>query len=78
MPDKLDCFFDKLSKLVDKGIKWMENILIIIKQVDSNSQIHIPKDLAWKFNSNYVSCKYCHKDWKLNEEWPYRKDNEKS
>lgn len=62
MPDKLDCFFDKLTKLVDKGIEGMENILIIIKQVDSNSQPHIQKDLACKFNSNYLSCKGCHTD----------------
>lgn len=46
MPDKLDCFFDKLTKLVDRGMEWMENILIVIKQVDSNSQTHIQKDLA--------------------------------
>lgn len=77
MPDKLDCFFDKLTKLVDRGIEWMENILIVIKQVDSNLQTHIQKRSCWKFNSNYLSCKDCHIDWKLNEEWPKRKGNEK-
>lgn len=46
MPDELDCFFDKLTKLGDKGIEQTENILIIIKQVDSNSQTHTQRDFA--------------------------------
>lgn len=61
MPDKLHCFFDKPTKLVDKGIEWME------RNLDSISQTHVQKDLAWKFNSNYLSGKDCHTDGKLNE-----------
>lgn len=54
---------------MDKGIEWMENILIIIKQLDNNSHTDIEKNLAWKFNSNYLPSKYCHmvENWMKND-----------
>lgn len=46
MLDKVDCCFDKLTKLVDKEIELRENILLLIKLDDSNSQTLIQIDYA--------------------------------